>query len=148
MVVAAAKSTTDPNLELPVAAAATAAAAVVATTAAVGKHCENLETGFHSPSAAGECFNQSDGTQSGGEADGLGRELRGSGDREHDTSGTNPEGERTSDTSTGSSKSDVALDDVADCEIPWDEIALGDRIGLRIGLCIVSLEFMNFNFFF
>ena len=148
MVVAAAKSTTDPNLELPVAAAATAAAAVVATTAAVGKHCENLETGFHSPSAAGECFNQSDGTQSGGEADGPGRELRGSGDREHDTSGTNPEGERTSDTSAGSSKSDVALDDVADCEIPWDEIALGDRIGLGIGLCIVSLEFMNFNFFF
>ena len=57
------------------AAAATAAAAVVATTAAVGKHCENLETGFHSPSAAGECFNQSDGTQSGGEADGPGRDC-------------------------------------------------------------------------
>ena len=91
MVIAAAKSTTDQNLELHVAAAA---AAVVATTAAVGKHCENLETGFHSPSVAGECFNQSDGTQSGGEADGPGRELRGSGDREHDTSGTNPEGER------------------------------------------------------
>ncbi|KAJ9676839.1 hypothetical protein PVL29_022042 [Vitis rotundifolia] len=130
MVVAAAKSTADPNLELPVAAAATAAAAVVATTAAVGKQYENLETGVHSPSGAAECFNQTDGMQSGGDADGAGYEPRGSGDREHDASGTNPEGERTSDRSADSTKSDVALDDVADCEIPWDEITLGERIGL------------------
>lgn len=130
MVVAASKSTADPNLELPVAAAATAAAAVVATTAAVGKQYENLETGVHSPSVAAECFNQMDGMQSGGDADGAGYEPRGSGDREHDASGTNAEGERTSDRSADSTKSDVALDDVADCEIPWDEIALGERIGL------------------
>ncbi|KAK6153981.1 hypothetical protein DH2020_013620 [Rehmannia glutinosa] len=37
------------------------------------------------------------------------------------------EGERISDRSTGneSSKSDATLDDVADCEIPWEDIALG-----------------------
>lgn len=143
MVAAAAKSNADSNLELPVAAAATAAAAVVVTTAAVGKQYENLETVVHSPTGAAECFHLAD-MQSGGDADGAGYELRGSGDREHD--GANPEGERTSDRSADSTKSDVALDDVADCEIPWDEIALGERIGLGIGRCIVSLELMRFNF--
>ncbi|XP_047330565.1 probable serine/threonine-protein kinase SIS8 [Impatiens glandulifera] len=40
--------------------------------------------------------------------------------------------ERTSDRSAGndSAKSDVTLDDVADCEIPWEDISLGERIGL------------------
>ncbi|KAJ7975214.1 Protein kinase [Quillaja saponaria] len=114
MIVAAAKSSTDSNLELPVAAAATAtAAAVVATTAAVSKQCDQ-------------------GNRSDGDTDGAGYDLRGSGGREHDVVGANSEGERTSDRSVSndSTKSDSALDDVAECEIPWEEITLGERIGL------------------
>ncbi|XP_022923956.1 probable serine/threonine-protein kinase SIS8 isoform X1 [Cucurbita moschata] len=108
MVVAAAKNT-DANLEIPVAAAATAtAAAVVATTAAVNKQYEQVE------------------------ADAALYEQRGSGDREHEACGENSEGERISDKSVGneSTKSDITLDDVAECEIPWEEISLGERIGL------------------
>ncbi|XVE58846.1 hypothetical protein DITRI_Ditri04bG0202000 [Diplodiscus trichospermus] len=111
MVVAATKSCTDSNVELPVAAAATATAAVVvATSAAMTKHNERSD----------------------GDADSAGCEPQGSGEREHDALGVNSEGERISDRSAGndSSKSDAALDDVADCEIPWEEITLGERIGL------------------
>lgn len=112
MVVAAAKSSTDSNLELPVAAAATAtAAAVVATTAAVSKQYEQ-------------------GARSDGDSGSS--EPRGSGDQQHDASGAISEGERISDRSTGndSTRSDVGLDEVAECEIPWEEITLGERIGL------------------
>ncbi|XP_021909098.1 probable serine/threonine-protein kinase SIS8 isoform X2 [Carica papaya] len=112
MVVAAAKSSTDSNIELPVAAAATAtAAAVVATTAAVSKQYEQ-------------------GARSDRDTESSGYDPRGS--EGHDSLGANAEGERISDKSAGndSTKSDVALDDVAECEIPWDEIALGERIGL------------------
>ncbi|WCJ42060.1 protein tyrosine kinase family protein [Euphorbia peplus] len=119
MVVAVTKASTDSNRELPVAAAATAtAAAVVATTAAVTKQYE-------------QC------ARSDGDADSSGYEPRGSGDRgsggrERDNSGGTSDAERISDRSAGndSSKSDVTLDDVAECEIPWDEITLGERIGL------------------
>ncbi|GAV68942.1 Pkinase_Tyr domain-containing protein/EDR1 domain-containing protein [Cephalotus follicularis] len=112
MVVAAAKSSIDSNLELPVAAAATAtAAAVVATTAAMNKQYER-------------------GPRSNGDVDGSGNGTQGSGDRDNDALGANSEGERTSDRSAGSAKSDVAHDDVAECEIPWEEITLGERIGL------------------
>ncbi|KAK9278000.1 hypothetical protein L1049_027557 [Liquidambar formosana] len=133
MVVAAAKSSTDSNLELPVAAAATAtAAAVVATTAAVSKQYEQMESSAHLPSGATACFNQMDWTRSDGDGGGAGYEPRGSGDRQHDVFEANQEGERLSDRSTGNdnAKSDAALDDVADCEIPWEEITLGERIGL------------------
>ncbi|XAR68394.1 Non-specific serine/threonine protein kinase [Bertholletia excelsa] len=119
MVVAVAKTNADSSLELPVAAAATAtAAAVVATTAAVSKQCENMDVHVQSP-----CD---------GDADAAGYEPQGSGDKEHDSLGSNPEGERISDRSAGndSSKSDVTLDDVADCEITWEDITLGERIGL------------------
>ncbi|GMJ13518.1 SUGAR INSENSITIVE 8 [Hibiscus trionum] len=108
MVVAATKSGTDSNVELPLAAAATAtAAAVAATSAAVTKHNDVV-------------------------ADLAGIEPQDSGEREHDALGVNFEGERISDRSAGndSSKSDVALEDIADCEIPWEEITLGERIGL------------------
>ncbi|XP_050121112.1 probable serine/threonine-protein kinase SIS8 isoform X1 [Malus sylvestris] len=114
MVVAAAKTSTDTSLELPVAAAATAtAAAVVATTVAVSKQYEP-------------------GMRSDGDSESGGFEPRGSGGREHDASGVNSEGERISDRSAGneSTKSDVTIDDVADCEIPWEDITLGERIGL------------------
>ena len=41
-------------------------------------------------------------------------------------------GERVSDRSTGneSTLSEVSLEDVADCEIAWEDISLGERIGL------------------
>lgn len=125
MVVAVAKSSADSNLELPVAAAATAtAAAMAATTAAVGKQYEQ-------------------GTRSDGDADSAGYEPcgSGSGGRERDSLGANSEGERVSDRSAGndSSKSDVGFDDVAECEIPWEEITLGERIGLGIDSYIAKL---------
>ncbi|KAJ7970278.1 Protein kinase [Quillaja saponaria] len=114
MVVAAAKSSNDLNLELPVSAAATTtAAAVIATTAAVSKQCEQ-------------------GSRSDEVTVGAGYGLRGGDEREHDVLGANSEGQRISDRSVSndSTKSDAALEDVADCEIPWEEITLGVRIGL------------------
>ncbi|XP_028786918.1 probable serine/threonine-protein kinase SIS8 isoform X2 [Neltuma alba] len=105
MVVAVARSSTDSTIELPVAAAATAtAAAVVATTAAVGK-----------------------GSRSDGDSDGAFYEQKGSDHGEHSGLGANSEGERISDRSISndSTKSDSALDDVAEYEIPWEDITLG-----------------------
>ncbi|XP_050899067.1 probable serine/threonine-protein kinase SIS8 isoform X2 [Lathyrus oleraceus] len=106
MVAAVAKSSTDSNFEIPVAAAATAtAAAVVATTAAVNKQYEQ-------------------GSRSDGDT--------GSGDGENNALGANSEGERKSDRSVSndSTKSDSALEDVAEYDIPWEEISMGERIGL------------------
>ena len=117
MVVAVAKSSTDSNIELPVAAAATAtAAAVVATTAAVSKQYEQ-------------------GSRSDGDVDSAGYEPKGSGDGENIALGANSEGDRISDrsiVSNDSTKSDSALDDIAEYDIPWEEITLGERIGLGI----------------
>ncbi|KAJ6375875.1 hypothetical protein OIU77_000777 [Salix suchowensis] len=129
MVVAAAKSSTDSNLELPVAAAATAtAAAVVATTAAVNKQYEQGARSDGDADSAGYEPHGSGDKGSGGRGSGG----HGSGDREHKALGANLEGERISDRSavTDRSKSDAGLDDVAECEIPWEEITLGERIGL------------------
>lgn len=109
MVAAAA---TDSNIELPVAAAATAtAAAMVATTAAVTKQYEQ-------------------GARSDGDTDSAGYEPRGSGGLEHGSFGANLEGERVSDRSAGNDSTKSDLDDVAECEIPWEELTLGERIGL------------------
>ncbi|KAL0425330.1 UNVERIFIED_CONTAM: putative serine/threonine-protein kinase SIS8 [Sesamum radiatum] len=133
MVVAVAKANSDPKLQLPVAAAATAtAAAVVATTAAVTKQYEALESATHSPDSPGAIFSPAVCVRSDGDADVTVYEQRGSGEREHEGPGVTSEGERISDRSTGneSSKSDVTIDDVADCEIPWEDITLGERIGL------------------
>ncbi|CAH2067110.1 unnamed protein product [Thlaspi arvense] len=57
------------------------------------------------------------------------QQPQGSGDSHH---GPNSGGDRVSDRSSGNeiSKSDAALDDVSDCEILWEEITLGERIGL------------------
>ncbi|KAL2342353.1 hypothetical protein Fmac_003638 [Flemingia macrophylla] len=105
MVVAVTKSNNDSNIEIPVAAAATAtAAAVVATTAVVSKQYEQ-------------------GSRSDGD------DPKASGDGEQNAIGENSEGERKSDRSVSndSTKSD---DDVAEYDIPWEEIAMGERIGL------------------
>ncbi|KAG5618921.1 hypothetical protein H5410_018745 [Solanum commersonii] len=133
MVAAAAKTTYGSNADLPVAAAVTAtAAAVVATTAAVAKQYENLETSAHLPNNPAFFLNIIDPKRVDKDADGAVTEKGGSGDQVHEALGANYEGERVSDRSTGndSVKSDVTLDDVADCEIPMEEITLGERIGL------------------
>ncbi|KAL3640732.1 hypothetical protein CASFOL_015700 [Castilleja foliolosa] len=111
MVVAAAKANCGPKLQLPMGAAiATAtAAAVVATTAAVTK-----QYAMTCPRDDGDATDMAGSEGEGGQ-------------------GANSEGERVSDRSTGneSSKSDATmLDDVADCEIPLEDITLGERIGL------------------
>ncbi|KAL3512185.1 hypothetical protein ACH5RR_024902 [Cinchona calisaya] len=132
MVVAVTKTGTDAKLELPVAATATAAA-VVATTAAVTKQYENLDISAYSPDGPAAFFNPFlQCARSDEDPDAAAHEQRESGNREQGALGGNSEGERTSDSSTGidSSKSDVTLDDVADCEIPWEDMALGERIGL------------------
>ncbi|KAG2661501.1 hypothetical protein PVAP13_1KG507900 [Panicum virgatum] len=129
MVVAAAKS----NSDVPVAAAATVtAAAVVATTAAMSKQYEHLEPGnqllsLPSPSKGnelvdkgGDDFCDKDNLEADHAQDNvLDQEIP-------------QEAERTSDKSSGteSAKSDLALDDVAEFEIQWEEIAIGERIGL------------------
>lgn len=104
MVVAATRTITDQKMQLPVAAAATVTAAVVVATSAsvVAKQCENFNP-LESPEASS---------------------LR--------HKDTDQEGERTSDRSTGndSTISEVSLEDVADCEIAWEDITLGERIGL------------------
>ncbi|CAN4086664.1 unnamed protein product [Withania somnifera] len=132
MVAAAAKTTYGSKADLPVAAAATAtAAAVVATTAAVAKQYENLETSAL-PNSPAFFLNLIDPGRVDRDADGSAPEEQGSRDQVHEALAANPEGERVSDRSTGndSVKSDVTLDDVADCEIPLEEITLGERIGL------------------
>ncbi|XP_073220457.1 probable serine/threonine-protein kinase SIS8 isoform X2 [Cicer arietinum] len=60
-------------------------------------------------------------------------EMRSRSDEDVEGSGTNLEGERRSGSSVvsnDSTKSDCSLDDVAEYEIPWVEITLGERIGL------------------
>ncbi|XP_055826995.1 probable serine/threonine-protein kinase SIS8 isoform X2 [Solanum dulcamara] len=133
MVAAAAKTTYGSKADLPVAAAATAtAAAVVATTAAVAKQYENLETSALLPNSPAFFLNLIESGRVDRDADAAVPEQRGSGHQVHEALGVNSEGERISDRSTGndSVKSDVTLDDVADCEVPWEEITLGERIGL------------------
>ena len=136
MVAAVAKSSPDPKFDLPAAAAATAtAAAVVATTAAVGKQYEQLDTSSHSLGDVA-FFNQVVRMAS-READDAIHGPRGS-DKEQDASRSISE-DRTSDRSAGddsagSARSDMQLDDVADCEIAWEELTLGERIGLGMNL--------------
>ncbi|KAK1406348.1 hypothetical protein QVD17_41642 [Tagetes erecta] len=103
MVVAATKAVTDQNMQLPVAAAATVTAAVMVATTAISQN-ENLNVLDSSPRMDGDTEQREIGQ----------------------------EGERTSDRSTGneSTLSEVSLEDVADCEIAWEDITLGERIGL------------------
>ncbi|KEH26929.1 putative protein kinase TKL-CTR1-DRK-2 family [Medicago truncatula] len=100
MVVAVARSSIDSNIQLSVSAAATATAAAVVATTAAVSKYEHSS--------------------------------RSDGDTE--SSGTNLDGERRSGSSAvsnGSAKSDCSsLDDVAEYEILWEEITLGERIGL------------------
>ncbi|CAO2047524.1 unnamed protein product [Urochloa humidicola] len=128
MVVAAAKSNSDMNFDVPVAAAATVtAAAVVATTAAVSKQYEHFDPSLPSPSKGNESVEK--GGDDFWDKDNL--EADHAQDNALDQE-IPQEAERTSDKSSGtdSAKSDLALEDVAEFEIQWEEIAMGERIGL------------------
>jgi len=113
MVAAVARSSIDSNIQLSVSAAATATAAAVVATTAVVSKYEHSS--------------------------------RSDGDTE--SSGTNLEGERRSGSSVvsnGSAKSDCSsLDDVAEYEILWEEITLGERIGLGIN-CNLYKIFLHY----
>lgn len=95
----------------------------------------------HSPVNPAVFLNHVDYGRVDGDADTAIYEHQRSGDQEHEALGANSEGERISDRSSGndSAKSDVTLDDVADCEIPWEDIALGERIGLGM-TCIMFYQ--------
>ncbi|KAG5041813.1 hypothetical protein JHK85_014289 [Glycine max] len=103
------------------------------------KPVDGLGTGLplDSGEAAGQHISSqveaTQGSRSDGDAEGAGCESKGSGDGEHNALGENSEGERKSDRSVSndSTKSDSALDDVAEYDIPWEEIAVGERIGLE-----------------
>ncbi|XP_073270471.1 probable serine/threonine-protein kinase SIS8 isoform X2 [Primulina huaijiensis] len=125
MVVAVAKANNDPKLQLPVTAAATVTA-VVATTAAVSKQYDILEMAIHSPDSPVAIFKPVECIRSDGEAIATASE-EGSCKQDHEGLRLTSEGERISDRSVGneSFKSDATLDDVADCEIPWEDITLG-----------------------
>ncbi|KAF8772565.1 hypothetical protein HU200_005523 [Digitaria exilis] len=131
MVVAAAKSNSDMKLDVPVAAAATAAA-VVATTAAVNKQYEYLDPGCQLlclPSSSNKSIEKgrhdlldSDQLETNhGQDNAL--------EHEKDSVQAPQEAERISDRSTGteSARSEIALDDVAEFEIQWEDLTLGER---------------------
>ncbi|XP_042411269.1 probable serine/threonine-protein kinase SIS8 isoform X2 [Zingiber officinale] len=127
MVVAAVKSNADLNLEVPVAAAATAtAAAVVATTAAVSRQYEHLEPCCREPNLIekNEIISVNEQQVSFHGNDEINTKVR-FGD-------SHQEMDRTSEKSTGteSTKSENALQDVVEFEIAWEDIILGERIGL------------------
>ncbi|KAK9106109.1 hypothetical protein Scep_022953 [Stephania cephalantha] len=126
MVVAAAKSSNDAKLEVPLAAVATAtAAAMVATSAVVGRQYEHSDCGSQSPSNA-PCFNQI-GLLQNDSSEEVVVDPRGNQENDADSEAEKNSGKSGSNDST---KSDVAFDDVAELEIPWEEITLGERIGL------------------
>ncbi|KAI5071494.1 hypothetical protein GOP47_0013745 [Adiantum capillus-veneris] len=137
MVAAAAKLeiVSEPTLEVPVAAAATATAAVVvATSAVIGRRLEFplLEPLKENESVKGgledsnqrlreaELYTKDTGQVS--------KEGEGSGGAKKHAA----EEDRGLDKSTGSlsAKSDKVLEDVAEWEIPWEELVVGERIGL------------------
>ncbi|KAL4196745.1 hypothetical protein AMTRI_Chr04g247750 [Amborella trichopoda] len=148
MVVAASKSSIESNLEVPVAAAATATAAVVvATTAAVSRQYEHMDS-FQALLPNGALCNKQINCKVGTlEADGgvkepqgidHGKDIGGQVQRNQEACAAHHEDERTSDKCTGneSVRSDPALDDVAEWEIHWEEITLGERIGLGIEVAV------------
>ncbi|KAM0896180.1 hypothetical protein ACQ4PT_007581 [Festuca glaucescens] len=135
MVVAAAKSNSDIRLDVPVAAAATAAA-VVATSAAV-KQYEYLEPGC-------QLFSLPSSSEANGPVHRVRHDFWNKDQLEIDHGQENSlehgdalvdvphEAERISDKSIGTEivRSDIAMDDVAEFEIQWEEITLGERVGL------------------
>eukprot|EP00250_Pteridium_aquilinum_P013535 c21400_g1_i1 orf=852-4133(-) len=136
VVAAAAKSeqVSEPTLEVPVAAAATATAAVVvATSAVVGRRMEmpvfEPIKEVESEKGGWEDFNwkhkEADAYMKG--TGGNSKEGQGSGGADKYL-----EDDRVSNILAGplGAKSDRDLEDVAEWEIPWEELVIGERIGL------------------
>lgn len=140
MVVAASKSNTEPTLEVPVAAAATATAAVVvATSAAVGRRYEQMDSRV--PLSTGDqCEKDVDKLRARNEEmEGAARISQGCNPGKEatlldgepqNTAGHEEETNSNKSTENESARSDTILDDVAELEIPWEEMTLGERIGL------------------
>ncbi|KAF0901731.1 hypothetical protein E2562_006198 [Oryza meyeriana var. granulata] len=154
MVVAAAKSNSDIKLDMPVAAAATAAA-VVATTAAVNKQYEYLEPGcqlLSLPSSSGANDLIPKGRHDFWDKDQLDIDhgQNSAPEQEKNLVEVPQEAERVSDKSIGteSSRSDIALDGVAEFEIQWEEITLGERVGLGELLLVSVNSFCSYLLLF
>ncbi|CAL5186657.1 unnamed protein product [Lathyrus oleraceus] len=115
--------------KVPAAAAAAAAAAVVASSMVVAVARSNTDSNIElSVSAAATAAAVVATTAAVSKYEQSSRS-----DVDTESSGTNLEGERRSGSSVvsnGSTKSDCSLDEVAEYEIPWEEITLGERIGL------------------
>ncbi|KAH7439597.1 hypothetical protein KP509_04G068100 [Ceratopteris richardii] len=138
MVAAAAKSVhvLEPTLEVPVAAAATASAAVVAATSAVvGRRSKIFTTELaKEDDFERDCTEDADKMK---KADGMhgkgimhrNKELEGSASTDKCPDDTSVS---SSDNSAGSLslKSDKVLKDVSEWEIPWEDLVIGERIGL------------------
>lgn len=147
MVVAAAKSNSDIKLDVPVAAAATAAA-VVATTAAVNKQYEYLDPGCQLlclPSSSNKSIEKGRNDLLDSDKMETNHGQDNTLEHEKDSVQAPQEAERISDRSTGteSARSEIALDDVAEFEIQWEDLTLGERVGLGT----VLLIFCKFSFF-
>ncbi|XP_074376414.1 putative serine/threonine-protein kinase SIS8 isoform X1 [Apium graveolens] len=133
IVVAVSRKCSDSNLELPVAAAATAKAAVlVATTAALSKQYENLDSHFPGVLASIPLGHERRVEDPEAHVDDTVYEPQGRGHQLADALQGNPDAENTSERSTRqeSIRTAASLDEVSDCEIPWEDITLGERIGL------------------
>lgn len=148
IVVAASWKCSDSNLELPIAASATAKAAVlVATTAALSKQYENWDS--HSPGVLASIFDPLSHEQRVGDAeahvDATVYEPQGCGHQVADAVSGNPDTEKTSERSTRqeSIRTAASLDEVSDCEIPWEDITLSERIGLGTNLHLHLLVFFK-----
>jgi hypothetical protein len=125
------ETSTDYPRNVPVAVAAAAVVAssmVVAAAKSANSDSSTLEL---SAAAAAAVMATAAAVSRQFELDSLSNGDAGSGGLHGVDSG----GERISDRSIGneSSKSDAAIDDVAECEILWEEITVAERIGL--GIC-------------
>lgn len=148
IVVAASRKSSDSNFELPVAAAATAKAAVlVATTAALSKQYGDWDS--HSPGALASIFDPLGNERRVGDPeehmDATVYEPQGRGHQVTDAVGGKPDAEKISERSTReeSIRTAASLDEVSDCEIPWEDITLGERIGLGTNLHLLLLVFLK-----
>lgn len=147
IVVAASRKCSDSNLELSVAAAATAKAAVlVATTAALSKQYENWDS--HSPGVLASSFDPLGHERRVGDpevhVDATVYEPQGRGHQVVDAVQGNPDAEKTSEIfARQESITAASLDEVSDCEIPWEDITLGERIGLGTNLHLHLLVFLK-----
>ncbi|KAG8059463.1 hypothetical protein GUJ93_ZPchr0002g23247 [Zizania palustris] len=114
--------------QLPVTAAAVATAAVVASSMVVAAAKSNSDMNFDVPVAAAATVTAAAVVATTAAVSKKYEHV----ESENDSVEVHQEVERTSDKSSGteSAKSEIALEDVAEFEIQWEEITIGERIGL------------------